>query len=167
MAASKGYGWLAGAVLAAAALLGGCAASPPDPEQQARTEARLQEILSEPLDPEEYGEPRRCISRLTYRDFDPIGDRYLVFEGSHDRLWLNELRGRCPGLRRSNALIFEMRGMQICDMDQFKITDWFIWSRYRRWPWHWIDGVPCTLGKFQPVTAAQVEAVRAALEGEQ
>jgi hypothetical protein len=143
-------------------VLVGCAASQPDPQEQARVEA-LEDILNQPLDAEEYGTPRRCISSFTYRNFEPLSDRYLLFEGPRDQLWLNELRGRCPGLRRGSALAFDMRGNQICDLDRFKVTEWFQWPRYRRWPWDWLDGVPCTLGKFQPVSEAQVEAIRATL----
>lgn len=154
------------AVLLAAATLGGCASSAPSAEDEAGTQEKLKDILSQPLDAEEYGTPQRCLSSFAYRDFDPIGDRYLLFEGRGDKLWLNELRGRCPGLRRSDALAFEMRGNRICDLDRFKIADWFLWSRYRRWPWDWLDGVPCTLGSFQPVTPEQVEALRAALQDE-
>jgi len=51
----------------------------------------------------------------------------------------------------------------MCDMDSFEVTDWFDWPWYRRWPWHWGGswgvGMRCTLGKFQPVTEDQVNAI--------
>lgn len=147
-----------------ALLVGGCAAGQPDPQAQAQRQESLDDILNQPLDADEYGTPRRCISQFAYRDFQPLGDRYVLFEGPGDRLWLNELRGRCPGLQRSSALAFDTRGNQICELDRFKITDWFVLSRFSRPPWDWLEGIPCTLGKFQPVTPDQVEAVRAALD---
>jgi hypothetical protein len=48
-------------------------------------------------------------------------------------------------------------------MDSFEVADWFDWPWYRRWPWHWGGGwgvgMRCTLGEFQPVTRAQVDAI--------
>jgi len=146
-----------------ALLASGCASSPPGPAEVPRAEA-LEDIPSQPLDVDEYGKPRRCISQYAYRDFEPLGERFLVFEGPGGKLWLNELRGRCPGLDRSSTLAFRNRGFQLCELDQFKVTDWFAWERYQRWPWRWMDGIPCTLGKFQPISAEQLEALRATLQ---
>lgn len=145
-------------------MAGGCAATQPQSEEQVPAEEELADILSQPLEAEEYGTPRRCISRYAYRDFEPLGDRYVVFEGAGDALWLNELRGRCHGLDRASALAFEGRGNQLCYLDRFKVTDWFSLARFRRPPWDWMDGIPCTLGKFQPVSGEQLEAIRAALD---
>jgi len=153
-------GWLALALTAL--LVSGCGSSPPDPAKAEQTEA-LEDILSQPLDAEEYGKPRRCISQYAYRDFEPLGERFLVFEGPGGKVWLNELRGRCPGLDRGCALAFRNRGFQLCELDQFKVTDVFAWERYQRWPWNWMDGIPCTLGKFQPISNEQLEALRATL----
>ena len=155
---------LLGSVLALGLVLIGCAATPGNGEGRAEVEESVADILSQPLDAEEYGTPRRCISSMGYRNFQVISDRYVLFEGAGRRLWLNELRGRCPGLRRATALAFDMRGNQICDLDRFKPADWFDRPRFRRWPWDWMDNVPCTLGRFQPVTEEQVEALRAAVQ---
>jgi len=81
------------AVVLPALLLAGCAASPGQP--QAEQAEALEDILARPLDAEEYGKPRHCISEYAYRDFEPLGERFVVFEGPGGRLWLNELRGRC------------------------------------------------------------------------
>jgi len=149
------------AVVLPALLLAGCAASPGQP--QAEQAEALEDILARPLDAEEYGKPRRCISEYAYRDFEPLGERFVVFEGPGGRLWLNELRGRCPGLDRASTLAFRNRGIQLCELDRFKVTDWFAWERYQRWPWQWMDGIPCTLGKFRPISTEQLEALRATL----
>lgn len=155
---------LAGALLTVGLMLAGCAAAPGDAERPAEAEPTLADILSGPLAAEEYGTPRRCLGSFGYRNFQVIGDRYVIFDGPGDRLWLNELRGRCPGLRHATALAFDMRGTQICDLDRFRTADWFDWPRFRRWPWDWMEGMPCTLGRFHPVTPQQVEALRAALQ---
>jgi len=150
-------------VLAAA-----CTSSPNWQEQEHKAEEEIATILSQPLDPSEYGESKRCLSSAQYRDFTVLDDQRIVFEGSRGRLWLNKLRMRCPDLRFGHALVFEtaIRAGQICDLDSFQVVDWIYWPRYQRWPWHWLSGVRCTLGRFQPVTAEQVEAIRAALQTE-
>jgi hypothetical protein len=150
-------------LLVTLAVVGACA-SQQEPQERARVKESIDQILSQPLSEEEYVKPRRCISQFAYRDFEPLGDRYLLFKGTGNKLWLNELKGTCPGLHRSTALAFDLHGSQICELDRFKVSDWFEWAHYRRWPWHWLDGVPCTLGKFQPITAEQLEAVRATLK---
>ncbi|MEQ8860536.1 MAG: DUF6491 family protein [Pseudomonadales bacterium] len=151
------------ALLVAGLLVVGCASAPADREASERRQETVADILNQPLDAEEYGTPRRCMSEIALRDFEPLGDRYLVFEGSRGTLWLNELKGRCPGLDRGRTLAFRNQSFQVCEFDQFLVSDWFVWSRYRRWPWNWTDGIPCTLGKFQPVSGDQVDALRAAL----
>ena len=148
----------------AAALVAGCASTPPDPEAEARREQAVADILSHPLDAEEYGAPRRCVSNLVDRDFEALGEHYLVFDGPGGKMWLNELRGRCPGLDHANSLVFRSRSFQLCELDQFRVSDLFVWERYRRPPWLWVNGIPCTLGKFQPVTKEQVSALRETLE---
>ena len=147
-----------------ALLAAGCASTPPDPEAEARRQEAVADILSQPLDAEEYGEPRRCVSNLVDRDFEALGERYLVFDGPGDKLWLNELRGRCPGLDHANSLVFRSRSFQLCELDQFRNSDLFVWERYQRPPWLWMNGIPCTLGKFQPVTKEQVSALRETLK---
>jgi hypothetical protein len=152
------------AALAVAAVLAvGCAAAPTEAERRERIDETVAGILSEPLPDDAYDTSRRCISRASIRDFEVLSDRHLLFEGPRGTFWLNELRGRCPGLNRHRTLVFEAHGMQLCDMDQITVTDLWYWPRYQRWPWQWIDGVRCSLGRFQPVTEDQADALREAL----
>jgi hypothetical protein len=165
-------------LVAALVTLGACAAAPPVTEEQARVEEDLATILSEPLDAEEYGESRRCVSSLALRNFELLGDRHILFEGPRGQYWLNELRMRCPSLRwggPAGALVFDSRtGVgQVCSLDRFAVTDWFYEPRARRW-WQRQspvgrrglpqDAIPCTLGEFQPVSAEQADAIRAAFD---
>lgn len=162
-------------LLAASLLLGACAATPPEGDERPPVEEDLATILSEPLDAAEYGEPRRCVSSLSLRNFELLGDRHILFEGPRGQYWLNELRMRCPGLRSgpASAMVFETRPAagQICSLDRFVVTDWFFEPRPRRWwqrrqPFDDLPPgtIPCTLGVFQPVSAEQVDAIRAAFE---
>ncbi|MBT8092759.1 MAG: hypothetical protein KJN77_06965 [Gammaproteobacteria bacterium] len=152
----------------AALLLSGCAVSPEVESRRQAIEADIDEILSLPLDPAEYGETKRCLTDTEYRSFRAIDDRHILFKGRKDRLWINTLRGRCPDLRFGDVLVIrQFSSSRMCDADRFQVTDWFDWPWYRRWPWNWGSwgtGPTCTLGKFQPVTADQVAEIEARLE---
>ena len=150
-------------------LLAGCATSPDTASRRAAIEADIDDILSLPVS-EELGGPTRCLSDQQYRRFEPIGDRYLLFEGRRGKQWVNKLRVRCPDLRYGHVLMVRsFSPSRICDTDRFQMSDWFYWPWYRRWrPWHWGPdwgtGVYCSLGRFYPVTEGQVAEIEALLE---
>lgn len=158
------------AILALTLVCASCATSPAVQESNRTTEEEIEFILSQPLDVAEYGETKRCLAGSQYQDFRVLGDQRILFEGRRGKLWLNTLRMRCPDLRF--ATVLRVKSIysygRICDMDSFQPGDWFDWPWYRRWPWHWGNrwgaGMTCSLGKFQPVTETQVEAIEAALK---
>lgn len=146
----------------------GCAVSPEDRGRRQAMEADITAILSIQLDPAEYGTTKRCLSELDFRTFNALDEHRILFEGRHGRLWLNTLRSPCYDLRYGDVLIVRsFSSLRLCDLDTFHVTDWFAWPWYRRWPWHWGGGwgtgPQCTLGSFQPVTAEQVEDIKAVL----
>ena len=153
-----------------ATLLGtGCASSPEVEEKRRATEAEIEAILREPLEPAELGATKRCLTDNEYRSFRAIDDRRIVFEGRQGRLWLNTLRSRCPDLRHGHVLQVRSTSAmgRICELDSFMAGDWFAWPWYRRWPWNWGPygtGMTCTFGEFQPVTAGQLDAIESVLE---
>ena len=151
-----------------ALLCAACAVSPEAEDRRLAIEADIADILSVQLDPAEYGETLRCLSGTDYRSFRALDDRRILFEGRRDRMWINTLRSRCPDLRHGEVLVLRsFSGTRMCEMDTFEVADWFDWPWYRRWPWHWGSGwgvgMRCTLGEFQPVTEAQVDAIEDAL----
>jgi len=153
----------------AALLCASCAVSPEAEEQRLAREAEIAHILSVELDPAEYGETKRCLSDTEYRSYRALDDRRILFEGRRDRFWINTLRSRCTDLRHGDVLVVrQFSSTRMCDTDTFEVAEWFDFPWYRRWPWHrggnWGTGLRCSLGKFQPVTKAQVEAIEAALE---
>jgi hypothetical protein len=136
-------------------LLVGCAASPEAENRRLAMEADIDEILSYELDPEEFGEPQRCLSENQYRNYRPLGDRHLLFEGRGDKLWINTLRSRCPDLRHGDFLVVKsFSPRRLCESDRFELAEWFRMS----------TGATCSLGKFKPVALAQVEEIEARLE---
>lgn len=148
-------------------LLASCAVSPEAEERRLAIEAEIDAILSQPL-PAEFGEMRRCLGDMDFRNFRALDEKHILFEGRRDRLWVNTLRTRCPDLRHGDVLVVkQFSGLRMCDADRFYVTEWFDWPWYRRWPWHWggswTTGMQCSLGKFQPVTADQVAEIDAVL----
>jgi len=165
MKAARYATWMA---CTAALLCAACAASPEAESRRQAREADIADVLSMPLDPAEFGETRRCLSDMDFRNFRALDDRRILFEGRRGRLWLNTLRMPCPDLRRADVLVVKpLSGLRLCDMDSFVPADWFGWPWYRRWPWHWGGtwgtGIRCSLGKFQPVTADQVAEIESIL----
>jgi len=149
-------------------LCAACATSPEVQNRRQAMEADIEMILSEPLDPTQFGETKRCLADREYRNFRALDDKRLLFQGRGDKLWINTLRMSCPDLRHGSVLrINSFNWARICDADRFVVGEWFDWPWYRRWPWHWSGdwgmGVPCSLGKFQPVTKLQVAEIEAVL----
>lgn len=150
-------------------LLFGCATDPEVLAQRQAIEDEITAILAEPLDAEKYGEPKRCLTDRESRNFYALDDRRIVFEGYKDRIYLNTLAARCPDLRWGDRLwVRSVSWSRICEMDRFVVTDWFEWPWYRRYPWQWGEtwhtGMPCTLGKFQPITEEQLDAIRSLID---
>ena len=122
-------------------------------------EADIDDILTYELDPAEYGDPKNCLYTREYRNFRPLGDRHLLFEGRNDKQWVNVLRGRCIGLNKGSKFIMKQNvSGRVCDMDRFDIADYI--------DPHTLSGKgpTCALGEFKPVTSAQVEEIENRLE---
>lgn len=105
---------------------------------------------------EDYARTERCLSTHQYRSVEVLDENHLLFTGtSRDRLWLNKLRSRCPGLRRNDTLAFELRNNRLCNLDTATVVDRFLfWER---------TGPTCSLGEFQQLTPGQAELLREAL----
>ena len=99
----------------AVALLAGCT-SVPD-EQTLRLNALMDEIA------DGYAETSQCLSKQQYRHVTIIDEQHLLFRGGANKTWLNKLRNPCRGLRRNDALLFELHGSGACDIFPFSEPD--------------------------------------------
>ena len=136
----------------------GCAVPPEVEDRREAILADIDEIISLPLDPAEFGETERCLSEGQYRSFRPLGDRHMLFEGRRDKYWINTLVGRCPTLDRGDVLVMRPTSSgRMCDKDRFEARD-----RSSRTLLE--TGPSCALGMFHPVSKAQVEEIEALLE---
>jgi hypothetical protein len=139
-------------ILSAALLVTACASSPQDEQRRLEREAAIDDVLSYKLDPAEYGDTKRCLSSMEFRSYRALDNRHLLFKGRGDRLWVNKLRARCPGLEPDSVLIVQrFGGNQFCSLDSFEATEWFGYAGR--------PGVRCILGDFQPVTHAQIDEI--------
>jgi len=151
---------LAISTVVALLVLASCATSPEDDSRRQNMEADIDEILTYELDKTEFGDPKNCLSTNEYRSFRALGNRHLLFEGRRDKLWVNILRGRCPGLRYDSAFIMKpMMGGRTCDKDRFEVIERTDLSLSGG-----IAGPTCMLGEFKPVAKAQLEEIETRLE---
>lgn len=149
------------ALLSITLLLASCAGQPGADKRA--VEEDIETILRQPLEKSEYAESKRCLGVRDYDDFRVLDDKHILFEGRRGELWLNTLPTRCPELRRAMVLrvkSFSSMG-RICDMDAFSARDWF---GRDQWGSRGGGAGTCSLGSFEPVTAAQVGAIQAALD---
>jgi hypothetical protein len=121
--------------------------APPD------ADAQLAFILDNPLKESDYARHERCLFPRTYRSVEILDKRHLLFVGTRDDLWLNQLRVDCIGLRKDSMLVFEVREQSLCDMDSFR-------SAPRNGGMTGEFGAHCTLGHFEPITPAQADFLR-------
>lgn len=87
------------------------------------------------------GAPQRCVTVLPGESLRMLDEGRLVY-GSGRTLWVNRLRGQCPGLDRMDALALEATGSQYCSGDKVRPLE----------PVTGTAGPFCILGEFIPYT---------------
>ncbi|MFU8815001.1 MAG: hypothetical protein ACNA7W_06630, partial [Pseudomonadales bacterium] len=99
-----------------------------------------------------YAETQTCLSHQRYHRIDVLNERYVLFHGSNDELWINTLRTGCPGLKRGDRLEFRASGELLCSLDAAEVANRFLfWTR---------TGALCTLGEFHRLTEPQAGLLR-------
>lgn len=146
----------------------GCSGTAEIAERRAAIFGDIEDVLSLTVQSEDHVEPQRCLTESQYRNFTPLGDRHLLFEGRGNALWVNTLRGRCADIPDGDVLLTRsFTGRRLCDGDQFTVANWFNLGRSTRAPFS-RGGLPpatrCSLGRFQRVSEGQVAEIEALLE---
>ena len=118
-------------------------------------EEQVRAILARPVEDEVDSE--RCLNTTSYRRVEVLDNRRLAFHGRGDRVWLNQLRMPCVGLRSDHTLSFELRSNQVCAMDTFRGLTMSFGGPMPMGP-------SCFLGEFEPITKAQVTLLKDALK---
>ena len=154
---------VSGVSVLVALALAACATTVDSPQDADERQAQIESILTQAS---EFSETERCLNPSQFRNIEILSNRYLLFEGRGDNMWLNTLLHRCPGLHRHSVLGMERMSVSgsYCRLDSFEVYDRMDAPWYRRWPWQWGGGTRCSLGDFQPVNEVQVESLKAALK---
>lgn len=103
-------------------------------------------------------EPLLCLSTHQYESVKIVNERILVFVGSDDEAWANELQFPCPGLRPGDVLVFDMHGRRVCEHDSVSPTRQRSMGYLRRGP-------RCVLGEFSPFSFSILTGPQESLEG--
>lgn len=140
----------------AAAIAAGCASGPVQEPAAESAPLSVEEILAAAPRAEDYGQSTRCLSTNAYMNVDVLDNQTLVFRGRGGRAWLNRLRRPCIGLRRDDALRFELHENRLCSLDSFTGIDAFMGSLER-------GSAICSLGEFETISREQAAALKEAL----
>jgi hypothetical protein len=166
-------------LLLALALLGSGAVradtdAPTEADEAQDLEAAVSEILSRPVDDDEYGETQRCITTAQYRQIDVLDERRVAFVGRRGQIWLNQLRNVCAGLQKRHAIELHSSGMRTCRQDSFYGVDASLSQAFMRRDGlgrpdplgaHSARQTPrCMLGDFERISEEQLALLKEALD---
>ena len=133
-------------------------ASQTQPSQETDAPLDLDAILNAPLADEEYRDTRRCLSSRAFRKTEILDDQHVAFYGTGSRVWINQLRRRCYGLRPDMFLRFQMHDNRLCQLDMFTGMHSSGFGNQ--------DTGSCLLGKFEAIDKDQLALLREAFEKE-
>jgi uncharacterized protein DUF6491 len=102
--------------------------------------------------------PLDCITVARIDQTDAIDDQNIIFRMRGDRVYRNTLPNKCPGLLRENRIAYQSSTSRLCSVDTITVLEDFgIGFR---------PGFTCRLGKFVPLSEAEVEDIDLRKKGE-
>jgi len=148
-----------GMLIGLLALLPALAAQSQEPgevgEEVADTALDVETILTTPSETE-YTESERCLSTSRIRRTEVLDDRHIVFHMSRDRYYLVQFPHRCPTLDKNSALMYDVQGSRLCQLNRIRAVNGSGMSRS--------IGPVCMLPAFEEVSIEQVALIRESLE---
>ncbi len=129
-----------------------------DPDPTAEQGMDIETILDNPLADDDYRETRRCLSNRAYRKTEILDDQHVAFYGAGGKIWINQLRRRCYGLRPNLFLRFQLHDNRLCQLDMFTGMHTSGFGNQ--------DTASCLLGKFEAIDEAQLALLKEAFEKE-
>ena len=93
-----------------------------------------------------------CIRIQSIRRTEVANDKTVLFYMSRNRIYMNALPHKCPGLEREQRFMYQTSLGRLCDLDTITVLDdiGFGFSR----------GPSCGLGKFYPISKADADALK-------
>ena len=106
--------------------------------------------------PDESVVAERCVALNRLRSTEVLNDRNILFHMRGKTVYRNVLPRRCPSLQNNRSFSYRTSMNRLCDNDLITVLMDAGLSQ--------MPGPTCTLGKFYPVTEAEVEALRNEIE---
>jgi len=106
--------------------------------------------------PDESVVAERCVSLARLRSTEVLNDRNILFHMRGKKIYRNVLPRRCPTLQSNRSFSYRATINRLCDNDLITVLMDGGLSQ--------MPGATCPLGKFYPVTEAEVEALRNEIE---
>lgn len=92
-----------------------------------------------------------CVRIIAIENIQIVNDDTLIFEMRGGKYFRNDLPHRCPGMRRSDTLMYRAATGMLCNVDIITVLD--------DWGFGFSPGVSCGLGMFTPVTKEEAEDI--------
>lgn len=68
------------------------------------------------------GKTALCLNQTRLNGPESVGDHTIVYRQSAKRIWVSQLREKCPSLRGDRIIVVEAFGTQICRNDRFQVV---------------------------------------------
>jgi len=102
--------------------------------------------------------PLDCITVSRIDQTDAIDDQNIIFRMRGKQVYRNTLPRTCPGLQRENRIAYQSSTSRLCNVDMITVLEDF-GVGFR-------PGFTCRLGKFVPLSEAEVEDIDLRKKGE-
>jgi hypothetical protein len=102
--------------------------------------------------------PQDCITVARIDQTDAIDDQNIIFRMRGKQVYRNTLPHTCPGLQRENRIAYQSSTARLCNVDMITVLEDF-GVGFR-------PGFTCRLGKFVPLSEAEVEDMDLRKKGE-
>lgn len=102
--------------------------------------------------------PQDCITVARIDQTDAIDDQNIIFRMRGKQVYRNTLPHTCPGLQRENRIAYQSSTARLCNVDMITVLENF-GVGFR-------PGFTCRLGKFVPLSEAEVEDMDLRKKGE-
>ena len=113
-------------------------------------------LLAAPAGAQDTTDLVNCISLTRVDNTEIVDENTILFYMRGNEIYRNVLPHRCPGLRAGETFMYRVTTSQLCNVDVITVLD--------RIGAGFMPGASCGLGKFQPISEAAVEELKAAAE---
>jgi hypothetical protein len=128
--------------LAALGLIGSAVMAASPTKSESEREAKQAIVLEKALAGRVAGKPQGCITLSRITRSQTISENAIIYRESNNKLYVNNPRGGCTGLREGRALITRIPTDRLCSGDIARVVDLTVG----------FEGPSCVLGEFTPYT---------------